>query len=330
MKIAPSRLNTIVRKISGTRVLVVGDVMLDHFIWGTVRRISPEAPVPVVEVSSESRMPGGAANVAVNLRALGAKTAMVGITGRDENGLVLKRLLTERGIETRGLLSLESVATTKKSRVIAHHQQVVRVDRDRPPSLSPRDTESLLRKIRRRIPGCGAVILEDYGKGTLTQEVVDEVKTMCRKFGVISALDPKLGHELDLDGIDLCTPNLEEARSLGRDFPKPSHDLPARGEALRKALGLVSLLITLGEDGMALFSRDCPPYRIPTHAREVFDVSGAGDTVISVFTAALAAGGKANEAAFLANLAAGIVVAKLGTAAVTPRELRRELGAVKA
>lgn len=315
------------RRIPDIRILVVGDVMVDHFIWGKVDRISPEAPVPVVQVASESKMPGGSANVAHNLISLGAEVGLVGITGQDSNSKELIHLLRQKKIYTHGILSLPDRITTKKTRIIAHSQQVVRVDWEQPQDLDVKTENLVIKHLRKLIPLHDAVVLEDYGKGLMTQAVLDEAVRLCRQKGIFCSFDPKIGHDLNFKGVSLCTPNLQEASYLAKTHGIGA--MPENGGQLREALGVDHLLVTLGEKGMGLFSRDFSPYQIQAAAREVYDVSGAGDTVISVFTASAVAGAKPFEAAFLSNIAAGIVVGKLGTAVVTIPEIEASLSIPK-
>lgn len=312
------------------RILVVGDVMLDHFIWGEVARISPEAPVPVVDFVRESFMPGGAANVAHNLAALRVPTELFGVVGRDDAAGQLHRLLHELRIGCEGLVTLPGRPTSVKTRIVAHQQQVVRVDREQRDGLNSRVTSVLLERLQARFPCADAVIVCDYGKGVVTQSMLDELKRLCRPRGVWLSLDPKPVHRLDLSGLSLITPNRKEAFALARveDEGRAANPLEDRAllEVAQKLLAELNpalLLITLGEQGMLLCQRGRKPVHIPTVAQEVFDVSGAGDTVIACFTLAVAAGASPLEAATVANHAAGIVVGKVGTATVSPTELLR-------
>ena len=322
------RLKRLLQAAHRTRVLVVGDVMLDQFIWGTVARISPEAPVPVVEYQNESVMPGGAANVARNLSALNVKTELFSILGKDDAGQRLKVLLAEQGIDCAGLLGTSLRPTSIKTRIIAHRQQVVRVDRESRLPIDGPTTRRLLAAMEPRIQEADAVIVGDYGKGVVTQAFLEGLKQFCRARGVWLSLDPKPVHELSLAGLSLITPNRKEAFELAgladttRDA-KPLEDvnLLKTAEKLLYELQPALLLITLGDQGMLLCQRGHKPFHIPTVAQEVFDVSGAGDTVIASFTMAIAAGASPVEAAILSNHAAGVVVGKVGTATVTPEEL---------
>jgi rfaE bifunctional protein kinase chain/domain len=321
-----------VRQILGsaakTRIAVVGDAMLDHFIWGSVARISPEAPVPVVDFEYESYMPGGAANVARNLTALEAPTELLAVVGHDSSAEHLKRLLTEQKIGCGGLVASAARLTSIKTRIVAHKQQVVRIDCETRDGLNRPLTQKLLSVLQGKIKKTAAVIVGDYGKGVVTQSLLDDLKRLCRANGVWLSLDPKPVHSLDLSGLSLITPNRKEAFELAKiaDETKNQNPLADRNlmqvaEKLLKELRPALLLITLGELGMLLCQREQKPFHIPTVAQEVFDVSGAGDTVIATFTLAVAAGASPIEAAILSNHAAGIVVGKIGTATATPEEL---------
>jgi len=304
------------------RIMVIGDLMLDEFIWGKVSRISPEAPVPVVHVTRESSYPGGAANVARNLAEFGISSAMCGLTGRDFNGQQLVKLLSAARIDSQGILMSGRFPTTVKTRIIARHQQVVRVDREESIRLSPPDLRKLARYLEKSIPQMNAVVIEDYGKGFVTQELVDLVLRLAQEHKVIVTVDPNPGNPLLWRGATLIKPNRQEAFAA---LAMPGSDEPgaieAAGAALLAHWQVPYLLVTLGEGGMLLFHPPNKPYYSPTRAREVYDVSGAGDTAIAFLTAALAAGISAEEATEIANHAAGIVVGKLGTATVAEKEL---------
>jgi rfaE bifunctional protein kinase chain/domain len=322
------RVRRILNQAGHSRVLVVGDVMLDHFVWGDVARISPEAPVPVVEFHHESYMPGGAANVARNLTALGVPAELYGAIGRDSGGRELSQLLQDHHIHCEGLLVASDRPTSVKTRVVAQKQQIVRIDRETTRALPPKLVERLLARLKASIPKAAAVVVGDYGKGVIAQPLLEQVKPLCRKHGVWLSMDPKPVHHLDLNGLSLITPNRKEAFELA-SLPDTTRNSNPLGDQnlLRVASTLLAnlrpalLLITLGELGMLLCQPGRTPIHIPTVAREVFDVSGAGDTVIAVFTLAIAAGASPLEAAVISNHAAGIVVGKLGTATVTPKEL---------
>ena len=327
-KLTVQRVKSILATAARTRILVVGDVMLDHFIWGTVSRISPEAPVPIVDFQRENLMPGGAANVARNLTSLSVGASLFGLVGKDAEAQKLKHLLAEHQIECRGLLSLPGHPTSMKVRIVAHHQQVVRIDREARDGLSLAATRRLLKTLREAAAGAAGIIVGDYGKGVVTQPLLEKIKVLCRERGLWLSLDPKPVHKLNLAGLSLLTPNRKEAFELAgladdtrNPNPLADKNLMLVASWLLENLRPALLLITLGELGMLLCQRDRPPFHIPTVAQEVFDVSGAGDTVIATFTLAVAAGASPVEAAILSNHAAGIVVGKSGTATVTPEEL---------
>jgi D-beta-D-heptose 7-phosphate kinase/D-beta-D-heptose 1-phosphate adenosyltransferase len=316
----------VLAKFPRARILLVGDLMLDEFVWGRVSRISPEAPVPVVWVQRESVMPGGAANVANNIAALGGRVIPVGVVGEDRWGQTLLRELQARRIDTDGIIR-SSRPTTVKTRVIAHHQQVVRVDREPPEPLAERLIDRLIEAALERIPEVDAVVLEDYGKGVVARRLLEAVIGAARRQRKIVTVDPKEEHFDLYRGITALTPNrMEAGQGVGREL-KSDADVAWAGAAILQRLGCEAVLITLGEDGMWLFERGGKQTRIPTVAREVFDVAGAGDTVIAAFTLALASGAPMASAARLANQAAGIVVGKLGVAVVTPKELSAALRA---
>ncbi|HEX5218768.1 MAG TPA: D-glycero-beta-D-manno-heptose-7-phosphate kinase [Verrucomicrobiae bacterium] len=326
--LAPARVRRILQAATKTRVLVVGDVMLDQFLWGSVVRISPEAPVPVVDFLRESFMPGGAANVARNLTALGVITEIFGAVGRDAAADQLRTLLGEQRIGCRGLIASASRQTSLKTRIVAQTQQVVRIDRETRDGITPQLVERLLAAIRSQIGKTDAVIIGDYGKGVVTQSLLNELKALCRDHGVWLSLDPKPVHHLNLAGLSLITPNRKEAFELANlpdetrnANPVADKNLMLVAERLLNELRPAVLLITLGELGMLLCQRDQKPFHIPTIAQEVFDVSGAGDTAIATFTLAIAAGASPIEAAILSNHAAGIVVGKVGTATTSAEEL---------
>lgn len=311
-----------------TRILVVGDVMLDQFIWGSVARISPEAPVPVVDFERESFMPGGAANVARNLTALKVPTELFGAIGQDDAAAKLKSLLKAQRVGCGGLLASAVRATTLKTRIVANQQQVVRIDRETRRHLNDTLTSRLVAALKAQLPRADAVIIGDYGKGVVTQALLNEVKALCRERGVWLSLDPKPIHNLNLASLSLITPNRKETFELANladdtrnANPLADQNLMLAAERLLNELRPAVLLITLGELGMLLCQRGQKPFHIPTVAQEVFDVSGAGDTVISTFTLAIAAGASPIEAAIFSNHAAGIVVGKVGTATPSPEEL---------
>jgi D-beta-D-heptose 7-phosphate kinase/D-beta-D-heptose 1-phosphate adenosyltransferase len=326
--LAAPRARQILAAARKTRALVLGDVMLDQFIWGNVARISPEAPVPIVEFERESFMPGGAANVARNLTALGMSTEIFGVIGNDDSGRWLKKLLAGQKISCGGLVTHAARHTSVKTRIVAHKQQLVRIDRETRDGLDGKLTGRLLAQFKSKLSRADAVIVGDYGKGVVTQPLLNEIKSLCRARGIWLSFDPKPVHHLNLSGLSLITPNRKETFELANlhdetrnDNPMADKNLMLAAERLLNELQPAVLLITLGELGILLCQRGQRPFHIPTVAQEVFDVSGAGDTVIAAFTLAIAAGASPIEAAILSNHAAGIVVGKIGTAITTPEEL---------
>lgn len=322
------RLQQILQSASEKRFLVIGDLMLDEFVWGKVGRISPEAPVPVVEVTSESFYPGGAANVARNLRQFAEDVAVVGMIGKDRSGEQLRGLLAREKIDMSGAIEADTFRTIVKTRILAQHQQVVRVDRERITSPSQEQVAEIVRTVRESLPQVDAIIFEDYGKGFLTDELVAGICRAANAAGKIVAADPNPRHLIDWPGITVATPNRSEALSAAgvpwRDpgeSPKEDVDLGQAGAVLLKKWNMKYLLITLGEQGMMLFQKNEAPHHIPTRARQVFDVSGAGDTAIAMFTLALCCDATPVEAAEIANHASAVVIGKLGTATVTREEL---------
>lgn len=319
------QLTQIVDRFSGQPILVVGDLILDQFVWGRVKRISPEAPVPVVEVTRETVHLGGAANVAANLAALGAQPILVGLLGRDEAGRQLIEELENQGIATDSVVQDENRMTTIKTRILAHQQQVCRTDRESKVPLDGALRERFAKLCTSCFEQVKGVILSDYSKGVLHAPLVQDLVKECRQQEKFVAVDPKLGDFSAYHGASVITPNMDEAgRASGAEIvDEPS--LVQAGQHLLATAGLDYLLVTRGEEGMTLFESDSFSH-IPTVAREVFDVTGAGDTVVASLTLAVAAGASVRQAAILANHAAGIVIGKLGTAAVTPEEILASLG----
>jgi D-glycero-beta-D-manno-heptose-7-phosphate kinase len=314
-------LRTIAR-FTGRRVLVVGDLMLDQYIRGSVSRISPEAPVPVVRVTGESFIPGGAGNVVSNLAALGASVSVVGVVGEDEAGARLLEQFRGKGVDVEGVCVDVDRLTTQKCRVVADRQQAVRYDRETTGPLSHATETRLLSSLAEELSRADAVILSDYGKGVIGPKLLSRAIAGARRRKIPVTVDPKPEHFRRYRGITCVTPNTSEAWACMHRAPKPGQDaLDQLGRDILKTLRSKSVLITRGPDGMSLFEAHGKVTHIPTVAREVFDVSGAGDTVISTFTLALAAGAPLLRAAKLSNHAAGIVVAKLGTATTDQKEL---------
>jgi D-beta-D-heptose 7-phosphate kinase/D-beta-D-heptose 1-phosphate adenosyltransferase len=309
------------KKIARLRILVVGDVMLDHYLWGDATRISPEAPVPVVDIARDTWTAGGAANVAFNVASLGARCTVAGFFGPDEAGGRLAQILQAKHIET--IATPGTGMTIVKTRVLVQHQQLCRLDRESAPGsyrLTAGQAETLLGAAIRTHD---AVVFSDYAKGILSNEVVARVTKLARAAGKFIALDPKPKRALTFHGLDLITPNKRESLMLAGLEPSPHSPYPAAAVCarLQELYGAKNLVITLGEDGMLLSTGGRIVATIPTAAREVYDVSGAGDTALAALVLALAAGTSLEQAAHFANAAAGVAVGKLGTAAVTPGEL---------
>jgi len=306
------------------RVLVVGDVMLDRYVKGRVERISPEAPVPVLRYEDETAAVGGAGNVAANVVALGARCRLVGIVGDDAHGAAVHDALEELGVEAGGVRTAPNRPTTVKTRILARRQQVVRVDREVAGDVSPALARGLEETIRAAIPGCDAVVLEDYNKGVLVQPVIRAGLDGARAAGIPSVVDPKRIRFFDYGGCSLFKPNAKELEEATGERLRP--DDPLWMGRVRRRLGCDDLLLTLGELGMALQLGDRELIRIPAAARSVYDVSGAGDTVTAVLATALGAGAGTLEAAILANHAAAIEVTKAGVATVGPEEILDRIG----
>ncbi len=321
-------LHDLITRCRSRRILVVGDLMLDEFIWGKVSRISPEAPVPIVEVSAQSYYPGGAANVARNLREFTEHVAVMGVVGTDGPAEHLRGLLTGNGIDIAAIQQLPSYQTIVKTRIIARQQHVVRVDRESAFGPDPACHTAAVACFQQMLPEIDAVIIEDYAKGFLNQGFVDEITALARTAGKIVTVDPNPRNDLRWSGVTAIKPNRAEAfHAAGLPLTDPTEPaeqdaaLLAAGERLLAKWQTEMLLITLGEQGMLLLRRGVPPQTLAPCSREVFDLSGAGDTAIALFTLALAAGSPAEQAAEVANHAASVVVGKLGTATLTADEL---------
>ena len=311
----------ILDSIRTRKVMVIGDVMLDKYVWGAVSRISPEAPVPVVAISDETTRLGGAANVANNIVSLGASCTVFGVTGDDGDGAELKREIESRGIDASGIAGLSDRPTTIKTRVIAHNQQVVRTDRESRAELEGSDEQFLIDGIVGRLDEYQGAIISDYGKGVITRHLLEALIPEARSRGIVLSVDPKETHFLNYRNVSLITPNVLEA---GTAMGKRIHDdasLLATGWEIFDTLTPEALLITRGESGMSLFEAERTHTHFRTVSRQVYDVTGAGDTVITSFTLALCAGASMSEAAHIANHSAGIVIRDVGTGTVDPGEL---------
>ncbi len=314
--IAAPRATELLARMAGRRVVVVGDAMIDEWIWGDVSRISPEAPVPVVAVREHTFTLGGAGNVANNLRALGARVAFVGGIGDDAEGARLRAMFDDLGVDARGLVTLTDRPTTRKTRVVAHSQQVVRADWESTAALRDDDRRRVADQVRSSVRGADAVVLSDYAKGFLHREVVEAALG-----APVVVADPKPANVGLFAGVTCVAPNVGEASRATGVAVTDDASLERAARELLRMLACRYVLITRGEHGMSLFGAGGERFDVPAVARTVFDVSGAGDTVVAVLTLALAAGIGAETATQLANFAAGAVVEKLGTATATPREI---------
>lgn len=317
-----SFMKEILQAFKKLKIVVVGDIMLDHYIWGDASRISPEAPVPVVAVDHHTYTAGGAANVALNLVSLGCQVELCGMYGLDESGLRLSALMDEKGIKLDQNFSQPSIPTITKSRVIVRQQQLCRLDQESNPG-TYQFTDNLIPIIEEKIKKADAIIFSDYAKGAVMPEIVAHLTSFAKKYDVFVAMDPKPRRSMHFRDVDLLTPNLKESLELADIKLEPHEDFPAEEVCakIKEMYNPHNLVITMGAKGMLLCEDGDISMSIPTYAREVFDVSGAGDTVIATLTAALAAGASLRDAAHLANTAAGVVVGKLGTATATPEEI---------
>jgi rfaE bifunctional protein kinase chain/domain len=320
------RLTTIIDRFRKTRILVIGDIVLDHYLWGKVSRISPEAPVPIVNVTRENLLLGGATNVVQNIHTLSGSVSVCGVIGPDNAGRQLIQLLDEQHIPTDGIFVEQGRPTTIKTRIIAHNQQVVRFDRETKDQIDKDTHRKLFAFVKERLAeGLDAIILSDYCKGVVTRDLVRDIVRLANKNHVIVSVDPKVSHFGMYSGVTILTPNANEASIGSKIEIEDDRSLLKAGALLLKNLRCAAVLITRGEHGMSLFERGGKVTHIPTVAREVFDVTGAGDTVISTLTLSMAAGASMPDAAKISNYAAGIVVGVVGAATVKPEELKQRL-----
>jgi D-glycero-beta-D-manno-heptose-7-phosphate kinase len=320
-----TKIQKILSSFSKSKIVVLGDIMLDRYLWGNVDRISPEAPVPVVSITRETANLGGAANVAANVNALGADVTLMGVIGDDRMANTLKENLTDSELKTTGLLVDPERPTTVKTRVVAHNQQVVRLDREITLEIPDNLTEQMIAKISRQINDIDGIIISDYGKGVITYNLLTAIIPMARKAGAFIAVDPKEVHFMNYREVSVITPNHHEAGFISGKKITNDIILADVGWNLMDLLNLESLLITRGEKGMALFEQGRKLTLIPARAKAVYDVTGAGDTVIATLAVAKTAGASIQEAAIFANAAAGLAVAQFGTARITKDELKAAL-----
>ena len=312
-------------KFSSCRILVVGDVIMDEFLWGRVERISPEAPVPVVQVEEESLVLGGAGNVVNNIISLGGQALLCGVIGNDAMGRELVHMLQKMNIPTHGLVVENRRPTTIKTRVVAHSQQVVRVDREEREPVTEASIERIITTVEEQIDSIDAIVVSDYGKGVVAQGLMETIRLLTGGRQITLTVDPKVQNVALYKGVTLITPNHQEAELMSGIVINDEESLRRAGTRLLDELGCQMVLLTQGDRGMTLFEGNGRTTQIPTVARKVFDVSGAGDTVTGTFTLALAAGLTPRQAAVLANIAAGIVVGEIGTATVTASRLKEVL-----
>ncbi|MFH1199308.1 MAG: D-glycero-beta-D-manno-heptose-7-phosphate kinase [Candidatus Omnitrophota bacterium] len=335
-----TKLKSIINKFDRANILVIGDLILDEYIFGAAERISPEAPVPVVWANKKNFVPGGAANVANNICALEGCVTLVGVVGYDENAEILTGALKKMKVDVSGIFVEASRHTTVKTRIVAGHQQVVRVDWENRNSLAKESNGKILKFIEKNINKFDAIIIEDYGKGVINENLLQELNMLAHRYKKIVTVDPKEEHFQYYRGVTSITPNCRELENairnlkikdttnrfkINSDKLFTNKDIDAAARQILEYLDLESILVTLGEMGMQLFERNGRMTHIPTVAQAVFDVSGAGDTVISAFTLALATGAQKLEAAHIANFAAGIVVGKVGTAVTNREEILRRI-----
>ncbi len=319
------RAGEILKRFGKQEIFIIGDIMLDRYIWGTVNRISPEAPVPIVRVNRETVLLGGSGNVASNIVSLKGKASSFGVIGSDRAGREILERLRMLKVNTGGIIKDSKRNTTVKTRLIAHNQQVVRIDREVDQLISRAIEKKIVDEIKKRIGKASCLIISDYDKGMITKSLLQVILSMARKKGLPIAIDPKLTHFSDYQPATVITPNLSEASKATAIEFKTRNDVLRAGKRILSQNQCDGVLITMGEHGMILFQKGKNPHPIPAVAREVYDVTGAGDTVIATLALALASGATLEEASLLANYAGGIVVGKLGTATITPAEILESL-----
>jgi D-beta-D-heptose 7-phosphate kinase/D-beta-D-heptose 1-phosphate adenosyltransferase len=312
-------------RFSHAKVLVIGDIVMDEYIWGDVSRISPEAPVPVVEVKYETKMLGGAANVVHNIASLGAKPTLCGVVGNDSMGSQIFAKVSELGLVSEGIVMEPDRPTSRKTRIVAQNQQVVRFDRESRLNIRPDSTEKILKFIEKSFENHDVLVVADYGKGVISASLMRRLRALLQGSSVKLAVDPKTGNFEYYKGADVVTPNHHEAGNYCRFEIIDEQTLVRAGRRILDALQCRAVLVTQGRDGMTLFEEGGAIHHIPTVAKEVFDVTGAGDTVIGTLSLGLASGLDIMPAAVLSNIAAGIVVGKLGTSTVRADELKRAI-----
>ena len=320
--ISTRKLRHYLQRFSEARILVLGDLILDHYIWGKVERVSPEAPVPVVHVDSESFRMGGAANVYQNIVQLGGQAELCGVIGADPDGKQVLREIRQSSKRVSGVFVDTSRPTIKKTRVVAHNQQIVRFDVEQRHHIPPALERKLIRYVTLRLPHQSCVVISDYAKGMITEALMRQVQMLGKKYGVPIIVDPKVEHMDYYTGVTVITPNHVEAKQAIGLLPTQDAPIEQIGGLLQKQLQCQAVVITRGEEGMSIFDHNSRSWTIPAVARQVYDVTGAGDTVVSTLALAMSAKAPLPDAAMLANQAAGIVVGMVGTATVTPSQLK--------
>lgn len=315
------RLRELFDCFNGKQIVVVGDVMLDRYFWGSVTRISPEAPVPIVEVESESARLGGAANVAFNVKSLGGEPILIGVIGSDNSGETLRALMIENRMPSFGLLIDETRPTTVKTRVIAHHQHVVRIDRETKREISDTLRHKIIEVLTEHIQTADGIIIEDYNKGVIGKSLIRRIVDLAKEYGKVVTADPKFHNFFEYRGVTVFKPNRKEVEEVMGIRLVDEETVWEVGKAILKRLEAKSVLLTRGEKGMTLFEEDGTVTDVPTRARKVADVSGAGDTVISTLTVALVSGANIKEASALANYAGGVVCEEVGVVPINRESL---------
>jgi D-glycero-beta-D-manno-heptose-7-phosphate kinase len=318
INVSLKKLNTLKKNFEGKRIAVIGDLMLDCYFWGGVKRISPEAPVPVVEIDNEFYRFGGAMNVAYNISTLGGIPVTFGVIGNDYDGKIFKKLVAEKNIPEIGIIVDNSRPTTAKTRVIANNQHVVRIDKEDTSAISSKIENKILSQLRKEINKIDAIILEDYNKGVLSESLIQNVIEIAGKYKKVVTVDPKFNNFFAYKNVTVFKPNRKETEDAFGIRITDAQDISKAGQSLLERINCKYALLTLGEQGIALFEKGKPERRVPTIARQVADVSGAGDTVISTLTMAMCAGAEIFDATYLANYAGGLVCQEVG---IVPIEL---------
>ncbi len=327
---SPERLDSLLQNARGKKIMVIGDMMVDRYLWGTVTRLSPEAPVPIINIEDEDIRFGGAANVANNIISLGAEPIVVGVIGKDFWGLRFKSMLEERNLTSDGLIVEANRPTTIKTRIIGNNQHIARVDREKTYPIQKETVQKIIRFVESQLPVLDAIILQDYNKGVLTPELITAIVELANNHGIIVTVDPKFHNFMSYKRVTLFKPNRRETEEALATRLTTRDEIIAAGNRLLTALEAQAVLITLGEKGMALFQRQEEPVFMVTRARKVADVSGAGDTVIASVTVTLSAGATMEEAVVLSNYAAGVVCEEVGVVPITVEALKKTVVANQA